>query len=374
MTTPQEVPAEFRNEITFTPNPVDQGRVNRATREINRAKREIFDGDIQRLRDQLKRKNLSKKQRQALQNKLAKEQQILRQAHRTRQKWEKVRWEEKGRYDLLLQGGNRDAFSALTTLFEGYGLGSLAGKIYEYTKQGYGADTITLLLQDTPEYKTRFAGNEARKKAGLPVLDPAQYLATEQAYRQILQDAGMPAGFYDNPADFTNWISGDVSPTEIQGRVELAKQATAQANPEFKNALAEMYGISESEIVAYFLDRKRAVPLLEKRAAAAQIGAAALRRGFETNTGRFESYATQGIGAEEAEQGFGIIGETFDPMREIASRFGLSWSQRDAEQEVFVGGTASAEKGKRLRSQERALFQGRAGGARAGLSGGYRQT
>lgn len=376
MTTPvqQTVPEEFQQDISLSPRQPDQARIERAEREIARAREEIYDGDIAALRKKLGQKGLRKKEREKLQRQLELEQRRLRDAHKARQKWEKVKWEEKGRYDLILRGANRDAFSALTTIFNSYGLGSLAPKIYEFIQQGYGADTITLLLQDTPEYKQRFAGNEARRKAGLPVLDPAQYLATERAYRQILQDAGLPKGFYDNPADFTNWIAGDVSPSEIQGRVELAKQATSQSNPEYRKALQQMYGISESELTAYFLDRKRAVPLLERRAAAAQIGAAALRRGFETDANRMENLATMGIGAEEAEQGYGIIGETFDPMREIAQRFGLTWTQRDAEDEVFVGGTEAATRGRRLRSQERALFQGRAGGARAGLGGGYRQT
>src|SRR5690242_4086464 len=81
-------------------------------------------------------------------------------------------YEVTGQYDKLLTGSNRDAVMALETLFKSYGLESLAGKIYSYVKHGYSADTISILLQDTPEYKQRFKGNEARVKAGLPVLSP----------------------------------------------------------------------------------------------------------------------------------------------------------------------------------------------------------
>src|SRR5205085_5571275 len=61
-----------------------------------------------------------------------------------------------------LKGPERDAFLALSNEFKRFGLESLAGKIFEYVKQGFGADVIALLLQDTPEYKQRFAGNELR--------------------------------------------------------------------------------------------------------------------------------------------------------------------------------------------------------------------
>ena len=62
-------------------------------------------------------------------------------------------YELSGQWDKLLTGANRDAFSALKAMFDQFGLGTLAGKIYEYTKQGFGAATISLLLQDTREYK-----------------------------------------------------------------------------------------------------------------------------------------------------------------------------------------------------------------------------
>jgi hypothetical protein len=290
-------------------------------------------------------------------------------------------YEASGQFDKLLQGDNRDAFLALKSLFGQYGLGSLAGKIYDYVKQGYGADTIGLLLQDTKEYKTRFAANEARTKAGLPVLSPADYLSTESAYRQILSNAGLPKGFYDNPADFQNWLASDVSPTEIKDRVDLAVAATGQANPEYKNALFQMYGINEADLTAYFLDRKTAEPILKKQAAAGAIGAAALRRGFAANTLDLEGYATIGITADQAEQAYSQIADGFESMLGIAGRYGTSWNQRQAEQEVFtpgaaasVGAESAADKGKRLRSQERAMFAGQQGSSVQGLNAGYSQT
>ena len=140
------------------------------------------------------------------------------------------------------------------------------------------ADTEAIAAREA-EYKERFAGNEQRRKAGLAVLNPQEYLAAEASYRQVLEAAGMPKGFYDKPSDFTAWIGGDVSPQEIKSRVDMAAERLNQTDPTARAALKQMYGVSEGDIVAYFLDRKRAEPILKKQAAAGAIGAAAIRRG-----------------------------------------------------------------------------------------------
>ena len=55
-------------------------------------------------------------------------------------------------------------------------------------------------------YKKRFKANEARRKAGLAELTPGTYIALEDQYRKLMQEAMLPAGFYDNPEDFTGLI------------------------------------------------------------------------------------------------------------------------------------------------------------------------
>lgn len=398
MTSPVEqyIPPEFQDELDLPePGQVDQAAVKKAQTALEKEKAagrrntvsiKAAQARVKALQAQLKNKKLSSARKAAInaqikaQNAYIKTQEDIRAASIKKQgTLQNTVYEVSGQYDKLLQGANRDAFLALKSLFGQYGLGSLAGKIYDFVKQGYGADTIGLLLQDTKEYKTRFAANEARLRAGLPVLNPAEYLEVEKTYREILSSAGLPKGFYDNPADFQRWIADDVSPTEIKGRVDLAVAATGQANPEYKNALFQMYGINESDLTAYFLDRKRAEPILKKQAAAGAIGAAALRRGFGANVLDLEGYATLGITADQAEQAYAQIADGFESMLGIAGRYGSTWSQREAEQELFTpgaakGGEAASEKGKRLRSQERALFAGGRGATVQGLNAGYSQT
>lgn len=285
-----------------------------------------------------------------------------------------------GQYDKLLEGTNRDAYLALQSLFNGFGLGSLAPKIFDFAKQGYGADVISLLLADTPEYKERFAGNEARKKAGLPVLSPAEYLSTEKSYRQIMQDAGLPKGFYDSPTDFTKWIAGDVSPNEIKGRVDLAVAQSGSANNSTKQALDMLYGVDESHVTAYFLDPTRALPLLQKQAAAATFGAEALKRNLALDRQDLEDFATAGLSLSQVSQGFQQVSEMLPNIQAIAERYGETFTQREAEKDVIEGGVSGnpteprfmnenpSAKRKRLVGAEKGLFAGSSGATPQGLA------
>lgn len=275
--------------------------------------------------------------------------------------------QSKGAFERQLTGANRDAYAALNAQFTQYGLGSLSGKIFNYLKEGYSADTIFLLLQETPEYKKRFAGNEERKKQGLPVLPPNEYLSVEQSYRQILQTAGLPKGFYDQSSDFTGWIGRNVSPSEIQSRVDLATQATVLANPNYRKALNQM-GISDKDLTAYFLDQNRALPHLQKAAATAAVGAEALAQSLKFDAKYAESLATQGVTAQQAREGYQQIATELPEMGKLGSIYGEAYSQRTAEQAVLEGKAGALRTRNKLASRERAQFGGSTGAARGGLS------
>ncbi len=286
-------------------------------------------------------------------------------------------YEASGQYEKLLTGANRDAYASLRAMFNQFGLGSLAPKIYEFAKQGYGADVISLLLQDTKEYKERFAANAVRAKKGMGVLTPAEYLQTEQAYRQVLSQAGLPKGFYDSVTDFSNWIAGDVSPTEVKSRVDLAVANTMQANNSTVQALQQLYGVDNAHVVAFFLDDKKALPLLQKQAQAAQFGGEALKRGLTLDKGNLEDFVTAGLSQSQVSQGFQAVAEALPNIQAIAARYGEApFTQSELEQDI-IGGQATnlgETRRKRLASQERGLFSGFSGASSGGLNTGFQQT
>jgi hypothetical protein len=273
-----------------------------------------------------------------------------------------------------LQTQRTDWSEYLSQVFESYGLGTLGPKIKEFVQQGFTPDTVTLKLQETPEYQQRFAGNTARKKAGLPVLSPAEYLATESAYRQTMRSAGLPSGFYDTPEDFSTFIGVDVSPSELKQRVDVAAQTIEGADPFFKQQLKQFYGINDADMVAYALDADRALPTLLKQTQAVQFGAEAARQGIQASRTMAEQYAGLGVSQEQARVGF----EQVAMMQPVAERLSSisAGSQPVGLEELTsatFGGTQSAEAKRRIQNlaqEEQSRFAGQAGVGRTSLSRG----
>ena len=271
-----------------------------------------------------------------------------------------------------LTGANRDAAIALTNLFTSYGLGSLAPAIVDFIKQGYSGDTITVLLADTPEYKKRFAANDARIKKGLPALSPAEYLATESAYRQVMSQAGVPKGFYDQPSDFQKWIEGDVSPSEFQTRVQAAESTINSASPETLAYFKKFY--SKGDMIAYALDQSRAAPLVGKQFEAAKIGGAAAAQGIDVGSSLAEELAGYGVNQQQAQAGFGQIAQDLANVNKLASLGGgQHLGAEDLARETFTGDAKIADIRNKLASQERGRFGGSSaigGGSLTKNSGG----
>lgn len=257
----------------------------------------------------------------------------------------------------------RNAYQTLLGMFSGYGLESLAPTILNLIKQGYDPTSISYMLQQTPEYKARFAGNDGRVKNGLAPLSPAEYLATERAYRQALSSAGIPQSYYDNHADFTSYIANDVSPAEIKTRADDAMQFVNESDPSYLNAFKTYYGAqTPGDVAAFFLDGAKNVGVLNTQAQAARIGAAALQQGLQApGVKQAEIYAGQGVTDSQAQSGFQNVAAVLPDETKIADRFHQQYTQQDAQDE-FLGGMASAQRKRRqLNNSEEALFAGSSG-------------
>jgi hypothetical protein len=224
-----------------------------------------------------------------------------------------------------------------------------------FLQQGFSEDQVSFMLQDTTAYKQRFSGNEIRRKQGLPVLSPADYLNTEASYRQIMQTAGLPKNFYDAPDDFANWIGNDVAPTEINDRVNAAVDATNKLSPETQDVFRQWYGVQPTDLAAYFLDQSRAMPALQNIARAVKIGGA----GGDITQQRAEQLAGQSTltndqlaGNESNAVQMGKEGGLLGAIN------GIQYDQSTAENELFLNDAAAAQKRKQLTNAEQANFQG----------------
>lgn len=257
-----------------------------------------------------------------------------------------------------LEGDDRDAYAAIIGTLRAYNLEALAPTVFGFIQQGYSQDTISILLPETPEYKQRFAANEARRKAGLPVLSPAEYLSVEDSYRQILSASGMPPGFYDAPEDFASWIAQDVAPVEVQQRVQTAQEMLYSLDDGALANLRQWY--TDGDIVAYALDRTRATPILERQWKAAQAGSAASESGIAIDRTQAEQVGGLGLTGNQMRAGFGQASE-LAATKYLSDIYGGDYTEQDAVQETFFSSGKSGEKRRRLASQERANFSGSSG-------------
>lgn len=263
---------------------------------------------------------------------------------------------------------DRDAAARLNQLLDGFGLGSLANDVLEYIREGMGEDSIMVELQNTREWKARFAANETRRQKGLPVLSPAEYLATERSYRQVMQEAGVPVGFYDKPDDFKQFLSNDVSPAELQGRVKAATDFVQAADRQQLAYMKQYY--TEGDLIAYALDPKRAAPLVGKAFQAAAIGGIAGSDGLQVGKKTAEALATAGVTDNQARAGFDQIAQdrqTLDTLSAIDQQQGLSADQ--LARGAFLGDTQVNQQVDKLKSRERARFSGQSGVGKGSLSG-----
>jgi len=277
--------------------------------------------------------------------------------------------------------GARDS---VMKMFENTGLGQAyidslmqtIDKVYEENIAPTDAQVLNSIY-NSQAYKTRFAANEAIKKRmadgkGRPgdrLLTPYEYIQTEKAYEEILREAGLPTGFYDQQEDFTNFIAMGISTAELTDRVNIARNALNNADEGIKTALKDYYGLTNEDLTAYLLDKDRAMNLIDSRFkytteeakkmyTSAEIGGAALRAGQMSDKAFAEEIYTAGK-AGQAESAFQTAAAQQRDYRRLMGLYGETAGEQDVAREelALAGGTDVTMKKKKLASKERALFQ-----------------
>ena len=253
----------------------------------------------------------------------------------------------------------QDARTTMAAVLDTYGLGELSDYVYneiivKETVNINNPDAIIFAIRDQPAYKKRFAGNAARLNKGLSELDPASYIGLENQFRQTLQSNGLPANFYDQTEDFQTLIEGDVSPAELNERVQQGYRAVADADPAVKEQMKNLYGVDEGQLAAYFIDPKRTAPLLTRQAQAANIAARGLEQGGIQLSGAFaEDLARRGITEQQARAGFAEVGGLGELRQTFAGETALSSEQlAGAAFGLDVAAQQELERRRRLRTGE----------------------
>jgi hypothetical protein len=225
-------------------------------------------------------------------------------------------------------------------------------------------DDIGILLSDSTYLKERFSANEVRKKQGLVPLPLSEILELENSYTATLQAAGLPAGFYDDPAtDFQGFIARRTSPAEIKRRVDEGYTAVRNADPEVIKQFKELYGVTEGELAAYFLDPTRQQESITKSMESASIAAEGrLAAGIQLGVGQAEELQQAGVTSATARKGFADIAaqqEVFNPLQGEEAI-----TQAEQIGGTFGTNTAAAQRIAKRRRQRTAEFETGGGFAR----------
>lgn len=236
------------------------------------------------------------------------------------------------------------------------------------------ADVLSVIYASEP-YKQRFVGNEIIRKRmasgqGMPgdrLLSPAEYIELEKTYRDIFSEAGLPAGFYDNPNDFANLIGSGVSASEVNTRVQTAAQALMSADRNTVDMLQNYYGLSTGDMVAYLLDPTKATDAiigksnttanLQSAFTAAQVGGAGANQGVQVGRGLAEEI-TQAGKAGSAESAFAAVGSSQGAYARLSGIYGTGGSSEDLTRAALQleGGATAQQKIRKVAQKERAAF------------------
>ena len=263
----------------------------------------------------------------------------------------------------------QSANEIITARLADYGLESLGAFVSNlvFTEGVVDTNIIMGRLRATPEYKQRFAGNEARRRAGLNVLSEAEYVALENSFRQLMRQSGLPPGFYDSNDDFTTLIANDVSVGELSERVNQGYEAVMNADPEVVSEMRRLYNIGDGELAAYFLDPERATPTLLRQARSAQIAGAFVQQAdMELSQAQALQLEAAGISPEQARAGAQAITGAQELFRALPGEAEEDITQEEQIAGVF-GTSAAAQQRIRQRTRERqAVFEAGGGFAAQG--------
>lgn len=271
----------------------------------------------------------------------------------------------------------RDAFALIEATIKSYGFTDAEIKeLTDFINKGLmdpnmGPNQLMLALRQLRSYKDRFAGNEERRARGLNSLSEEAYLSQESNYSATLRQRGLQR--FVTRGQFATLIGNDISNTELGKRIDLAVERVQYSDPAILKQLKTYYNITDSDIVAYYLNPKEVLPELEAKTTTAEIGATAAQYGMSAEKERAEGLRAFGVDLTRARTGYQLISERLprtQTLSNIYSQEGIDYTQTTAEEEEFKG-TASAKRAReKLKELEIGSFMRSSGTGRASLSKG----
>lgn len=268
----------------------------------------------------------------------------------------------------------QSAFDLARTLANQFGIGEgIANRIIDMVaQQGYTPVAVNLAIQETPEFKERFKGLELYKKnfaadieAGRKAMPPTpeQYIGFEQYYQEVLTRYGL--GDLATRDTFAEFIGGDVSPMEVQERVEKVYDKVFNADDLLKEQLRTYFpNLGTADFAKALLTGTSPEDMaaqLRRKVTRAEISSEMSRAGLGIRQPLAQELETLGVTREQARTGFGKVSEALAPTQKLAQIYEGTAAGIEEEliAEEFKG--LQSQRRKRLQQQEKAAFAGSAG-------------
>jgi hypothetical protein len=209
----------------------------------------------------------------------------------------------------------------LANTLKSYGMEGVAATIAQIRADypEISSENLLLLLKNdnryNAEYNKRFAGNAKLKAAGLPTLDDATYLKTENEYEKIFK-----------AYNATTLATRDYYATLIGNRMD-AVDVTERMNkgyariintPGVKQAFQAFYSAAtDGDILAVLMDPETQFPILERKVLAAEIGGAALAQGLKTSLATANELVGANVTLAAAQTGYSTIAQGMGTYEKI---------------------------------------------------------
>lgn len=263
------------------------------------------------------------------------------------------------------------AKAAIDGALAAYGLSGLGTWAWNQYLAGVPVEQILLDIRETPEYQKRFPAMKTLAQRGEAITE-AEYINYEKGVKSLFKAAGIPAGFYDSPDDFDQFLTNSIGLPELESRVELARLAVYNSDPATIQAIQNFYNVGGrpaslvGDLTAWFLDETRAMPVIQNQFIAAQTSGAAVRSGYGA-LGRTEAerLAMLGIDPRQAEEGFGTLARMAELFTTLPGESEAGVSRAEGQAAMFENNAQARQKLERVAGRRRSEF---------GQGGGYTET
>jgi hypothetical protein len=267
-------------------------------------------------------------------------------------------------------GGSLDnpAFSIVAGILKNYDMAGVAdsiAKIRSDYPEIASDDILSLLKFDTrynAPYLERFAGNAELMKKGLPTLDDATYLKTEKEYDKILK--AYDVGSLSNRKQYAMLIGNSMDAVDVTDRLKIGYERL-KADKYTTDAFRKFFpSIGDGDIVAAMLNPEEMLPVLERKAAAAEIGGSYLAQGLETSKATAVDLAAYGVTKAGAQVGAKYIAQNLPRgqfLTAISGETGVKYTQQTAEDITFKKSVKAQQEEDILKAKEIGRFSGTSG-------------